>query len=112
MNNNVSLPDIRAFVTIAEQGSFTKAAEILASSRAHLSRQLNQLESQLGVQLIIRTTRAQRLTNSGRLFFAQCQASLQSIDQAVLTVQDDTRQLQGKITINCVGGIIGEDILT
>ena len=62
MQSSSSLADIRAFVTIAQQGSFTKAAEVLQSSRAHVSRQLAQLEQQLGVQLIVRTTRAQRLT--------------------------------------------------
>lgn len=112
MQNNSSLADIRTFVTIAEQGSFTKAAEVLQSSRAHVSRQLAQLEQQLGVQLIIRTTRAQRLTPVGKQFFQQCLISLQAIHQAVIAAKDDTQQLQGNICINCVGGVIGEDILT
>jgi DNA-binding transcriptional LysR family regulator len=112
MQNSSSLADIRAFVTIAEQGSFTKAAEVLQASRAHLSRQLAQLERQLGVQLIIRTTRAQRLTPVGEQFFQQCLTSLQTIDQAVIAAKDDTAHLQGDIRINCVGGVIGEDILT
>ncbi|GLS92387.1 LysR family transcriptional regulator [Psychromonas marina] len=111
MQSNTSLVDIRTFVTIAEQGSFTKAAAILQSSRAHVSRQLTQLEKQLGVQLIIRTTRAQRLTPTGELFFQQCLASLQAIEQAVITAKDDTESLHGNININCVGGIIGEDIV-
>ncbi|SGY91162.1 LysR family transcriptional regulator [Moritella viscosa] len=112
MQSNSSLADIRAFVTIAEQGSFTKAAEVLQSSRAHVSRQLAQLEQQLGVQLIIRTTRAQRLTPVGEQFFQQCLGSLQTINQAVIAAKDDTEQLKGCICINCVGGVIGEDILT
>lgn len=112
MQHSSSLSDIRAFVTIAEHGSFTKAAQILQSSRAHLSRQLAQLEKQLGVQLIIRTTRAQRLTPVREQFFQQCLASLQSIEQAVITAKEDTAQLQGNICINCVGGVIGEDIIS
>ena len=112
MQTNSSLADIRTFVTIAEQGSFTKAAEVLQSSRAHVSRQLAQLEQQLGVQLIIRTTRAQRLTPVGEQFFQQCLNSLQTINQAVIAAKDDTEQLKGGICINCVGGVIGEDILT
>jgi len=111
MENTPSLADIRTFVTIAQQGSFTKAAALLQSSRAHVSRQLAQLEQQLGVQLIIRTTRAQRLTPIGEQFFQQCLASLQGIDQAVIAAQDDTEQQQGNLCINCVGGVIGEDIL-
>ena len=111
MLNNTSLVDIRTFVTIVEQGSFTKAAAILNSSRAHVSRQLGQLEKQLGAQLIIRTTRAQRLTPIGDIFFQQCLGALQTIYQAVLIAKDDTELLQGPISVNCVGGIIGEDIL-
>ena len=110
MQSSSSLADIRAFVTIAEQGSFTQAAEVLQASRAHLSRQLAQLENQLGVQLIIRTTRAQRLTEVGEQFFQQCLTALQNIDQAVTIASADTARLQGNICINCVGGIIGEEI--
>lgn len=88
MQSSSSLADIRTFVTIAEQGSFTKAAEALQSSRAHVSRQLAQLEQQLGVQLIIRTTRAQRLTPIGKQFFQQCLSSLQSMNQAVIAAKE------------------------
>jgi len=112
MQNSPSLADIRAFVTIAEQGSFTKAADVLQSSRAHVSRQLAQLEQKMGIQLIIRTTRAQRLTPIGEQFFEQCLGSLKTIDQAVIAAKDDTEKLQGNISINCVGGVIGEEILT
>jgi len=112
MNNNIPLADIRAFITIAEQESFTRAAEILGSSRAHLSRQLNQLEQQLDVQLLIRTTRSQRLTEAGKLFFDQCRNSLQGIEHAIELAQDQNQQMQGKVRINCVGGIIGEELLS
>lgn len=111
MRNQPSLSDIRAFVTIAEHGSFTSAADVLNSSRAHISRQLSQLEKNLGVKLIFRTTRTQRLTETGEQFYKQCLSSLQMIDQAVVDAQEDTQALQGSIRINCVGGIIGEDIL-
>lgn len=111
MNNNISLPDLRAFVTIAEHGSFTKAAEQLGSSRAHLSRQLNQLEKQLGVQLMTRTTRSQQLSHAGKQLFERCQQALNSIDQAILDTQDESQQLTGKVRLNCVGGIIGEEIV-
>lgn len=111
MDNNISLPDVRAFVTIAEHGSFTKAAEQLGSSRAHLSRQLNQLEKQLGVQLMTRTTRSQQLSYAGKQLFERCQQALSSIDQAVLDTQDENQQLKGKVRLNCVGGIIGEEIV-
>lgn len=109
MNIDISLTDIRAFVIIAEQGNFTRAAEVLSCSRSQLSKQLNQLEAFLGVSLIIRTTRSQRLTEQGIVFLKQCQESFKQIDLSVATIVDQAQQLQGHININCVGGVIGEE---
>ncbi|PMN72451.1 LysR family transcriptional regulator [Enterovibrio norvegicus] len=108
---NDNLADIRAFVAIAESGSFSKAAEKLGASRAHMSRQLSQLESRLGVQLIIRTTRSQRLTTAGDALFTRCQAAMMQIDDAISDAIDDSDQLRGRIAVNCVGGILGESLV-
>lgn len=111
MNKEISLPDIQAFVVIAKEGSFTKAADIMGCSRSYLSRQLNQLEAQLGVSLIIRTTRAQRLTQQGEAFYQQCQQSLNKIDVAVNQALESASELSGPLNINCVGGYIGETLI-
>lgn len=105
------LDDLKAFTIIAKQGSFTKAAEVLGCSRSHLSKQLNQLEAQLGVSLITRTTRAQRLTEQGQLLFNQCQLAFNTLDAAVLITMEQAHQLKGNININCVGGYLGEDVI-
>jgi len=105
------LDDLKAFTIIAQQGSFTKAAEVMACSRSHLSKQLNQLEAQLGVSLITRTTRAQRLTQHGELLFQQCQQAFNTLEQAMDMTIEQSHQLQGQININCVGGYLGEDII-
>jgi len=105
------LDDLKAFVIIAKHGSFTKAAEILGCSRSHLSKQLNLLETQLGVSLITRTTRAQRLTEQGQLLFNQCQLAFNTLDTAVQMTMEQAHQLKGNININCVGGYLGEDII-
>lgn len=105
------LDDLKAFTIIAQQGSFTKAAEVMACSRSHLSKQLNQLEAQLGVSLITRTTRAQRLTQHGQALFQQCQQAFESLEQAMDMTIEQSHQLQGQININCVGGYLGEDII-
>lgn len=112
MNNNLPLGDIKAFLAIAHHGSFTKAAQALQVSRAHLSRQLNQLEHQLNVQLLIRTTRSQRLTEAGKQFFEQCQTFMQGIEQAIEATQNQNQQISGHISINSVGGMIGEELLS
>ncbi|MPY26128.1 LysR family transcriptional regulator [Shewanella psychropiezotolerans] len=109
--SEINLADIKAFTVIAGQGSFTKAAEVLNCSRSHLSKQLTHLESCLGVTLITRTTRAQRLTEQGEAFFNRCRSALESIDQAVEIAVDNAQNLQGSIKINCVGGFLGEEIV-
>lgn len=105
------LDDLKAFTEIAQQGSFTKAAESMNCSRSHLSKQLNQLESSLGVRLITRTTRAQRLTEQGDKLYNQCQIAFNSLTNAVEKTMEQAEQLQGNININCVGGYLGEEII-
>ncbi|WP_417869635.1 LysR substrate-binding domain-containing protein [Vibrio furnissii] len=111
MQKQINLADIRSFVLIAQLGNFTKAAEALDVSRSHVSRQISQLEQQIGVTLLIRTTRSLKLTEAGKTFFAQCEAALHSIDQAVLAAVDDTEAVRGQIRINSVGGYLGEEIV-
>ena len=111
MKKHVSLSDIRTFVVLAEQGSFTKASEKLACSRSHISKQLAQLESSLGVSLLIRTTRTQHLTAQGEAFYERCKQSLNGISHAIERVLESADSLSGNIRINCVGGYIAEEII-
>jgi DNA-binding transcriptional LysR family regulator len=111
MNKDINLSDVRSFVVIAKSGSFTAAAELLMCSRSHLSKQLLQLENTLGVKLITRTTRTQRLTEQGRHFFDQCNQALHVIDNAVENTMNNAETIKGNININCVGGFIGEEMI-
>lgn len=111
MLNQVNLADIRSFVLIAELGNFTRAAEALKVSRSHVSRQMTQLESALGATLLIRTTRTLKLTPAGQQLFEQCQKAFQSINQALLSTIDDKEEIRGHISVNCVGGYLGEEVL-
>ncbi|WP_375753631.1 LysR family transcriptional regulator [Vibrio sp. HN007] len=112
MINNINLADIRSFVLIAQLGNFTKAAEALSVSRSHVSRQISSLESQMGVTLLTRTTRTLSLTLAGERFYKQCEKALNGIDQALIAAVDDTEEVRGLIRINCVGGYIGEEIIS
>ena len=55
-------------LTVAECGSFTRAAERLGVSKAYISKQVSELEAALGVRLLHRTTRRIALTDAGRLY--------------------------------------------
>ncbi|MGF1722050.1 LysR family transcriptional regulator [Vibrio kyushuensis] len=111
MINDINLADIRSFVLIAQLGNFTKAAETLDVSRSHVSRQVSNLEKQIGATLLIRTTRTLKLTSAGERFYQQCQQALVQIDQALLGVSDDIDVIQGEIRVNCVGGYLGEEMV-
>lgn len=109
--NKINLSDIRAFVLIADEGSFTNAAEILEVSRSHVSRQLSALEKQMAVSLMIRTTRSLRLTEAGKEFHQHATNALQNLEQAVIAAADNTQEVRGTIRVNCVGGHIGEELI-
>ncbi|QIA64912.1 LysR family transcriptional regulator [Vibrio astriarenae] len=111
MLDQVNLADVRSFVLIAQKGNFTKAAETLGVSRSHVSRQISNLEKQMGVTLFIRTTRTLRLTDAGDTFFQQCDKALHDIDQALLSAVDEVEIVRGEIRVNCVGGYLGEDVV-
>lgn len=111
MLDDINLADLRTFVLIAQLGNFTKAAQHLDVSRSHVSRQVSQLEKQMGVTLFIRTTRTLRLTAAGTRLFQQSQQALANIDQALRSTVDDVQTLQGLIRINCVGGYLGETLI-
>ncbi|HCB40906.1 MAG TPA: LysR family transcriptional regulator, partial [Gammaproteobacteria bacterium] len=70
------LEEIRNFVAVVQAGSFTRAAEELNSARSVISKRLSQLERQLGVRLLNRTTRRLSLTEAGERFYQECSVSL------------------------------------
>lgn len=108
---NLNLADIKAFVEIADSGSFTQAAEHLGVSRSHVSRQLSALEKHMGVSLMLRTTRSLRLTEAGHGFYQRAKKSLLELNQAVAETIDNSENIRGTIKLNCVGGPIGEDLI-
>ncbi|WNL43143.1 LysR family transcriptional regulator [Halomonas sp. PAMB 3264] len=63
---------IEAFVEVVRLGTFSAAARHLKVSTSHTSRLVSQLENQLGVQLLYRTTRQIRLTDAGSLYVEHC----------------------------------------
>ncbi len=68
----LNLDDLTFFSTIIDAGSLTKAAKLMDVPKSKLSRRLANLESELGYQLLIRTTRKQELTASGLLLYRSC----------------------------------------
>lgn len=76
----ITLVELLAFVTIADTGSMTKAAEQLLMSTPMVSRVLRRLESKLEIRLIGRTTRKLKLTEEGISFLDQARSIIESVE--------------------------------
>ena len=97
----MDLPSLQAFVKVVQTGSFTRAAVALNTQKAHLSRVVSQLEQELGVRLLERTTRALSLTEIGREFFERSVGILAAVDEARRTVQKAQGDPRGTLRLTC-----------
>lgn len=90
------LSSLRAFVKVVELGSFSEAGRALRLSRSAISKYIADLERDLGVQLIHRTTRRVSPTENGQVYFERSLsvlAELDAADQAVAQLQSTPRGL-------------------
>ena len=79
----MELRHLRYFVAVAEEGSLTVAAERrLHTAQPSLSRQIRDLEYEVGAQLIIRSARGIELTAAGRVFLDHARLALAQVDAA------------------------------
>jgi DNA-binding transcriptional LysR family regulator len=79
----MELRHLRYFVAVAEEENVSRAALRLHVSQPGLSRQIRDLEDELGFPLLERSAKSVRLTEAGRTFFAEARAVLQRADEAV-----------------------------
>jgi DNA-binding transcriptional LysR family regulator len=100
----MELRHLRYFVAVAEEGSFTRAAERLWIAQPGLSTQIRRLESELGVQLFERHTRGVDLTNAGELFLERARAALAAAEAARSTCRDLEAGLVGTIRLGISTG--------
>lgn len=99
---NFDLGDLRAFVSVADLGSFGAAAKAQHLSQPALSRRVEKLEEALGVRLFERTTRKVELTTVGRSFLHRARHVLIELESSLLGTQDLAERLAGEVTIACV----------
>ena len=101
----MELRQLRYFVAVARELHFTKAAEKLHLAQPALSRQIHQLEDELGVRLFERNSRATRLTDAGAVFFAEAQALLAQSDQAIRVAQATEKSGRAHLNVGYVWGL-------
>ncbi len=85
--NPVESRPLRYFVAVAEELNFARAAERLGIASPPLSRAIAQLETQLGVTLLERTTRSVALTPAGRVLLDEARPALEALDAAARRAQ-------------------------
>jgi len=94
-----NLDDLHLFVSLVESGSFTKAAKELGIAKSKLSRRLVTLEKKLGCELLLRTTRKQQLTESGRLLFCASKEHIEALTRVEDQLSSSLNQVQGQLNI-------------
>src|SRR3954462_2091383 len=101
----MELRHLRSFVAIAEERSFTRAAERLWVAQPGLSAQIRRLESELGVQLFDRHSRGVELTDAGELFLERARTALVAADAARSAGHDLEEGLVGSVRLGIVTGV-------
>ncbi|QVQ52252.1 LysR family transcriptional regulator [Spiractinospora alimapuensis] len=87
------------FVTLADELHFTSAAEMLHISQQGLSRSIAELEAQVGVPLLVRTTRSVALTEAGELFLSRVRTALSALDEGTRAARATCDSFQNPLRI-------------
>lgn len=89
------------FVEVVNTGSFTLAAQSSGHSTSYISKEINKLESRLGVRLMHRTTRSLSLTPEGEIYFQQCQQIISDAEQAEEILNGRQLEPKGTLRVSC-----------
>ncbi|MFJ4348835.1 LysR family transcriptional regulator [Pseudomonas sp. NPDC089401] len=101
------LSAMQTFRRVVDLGSFSAAAQHAGVSHTVLSRQVKNLERQLGAQLLNRTTRRLHLTEAGALFYRHCVQILEQMQAMTLELSEHQQQPSGTLRLS-VGTAFGE----
>jgi DNA-binding transcriptional LysR family regulator len=94
-----SLTDYAAFTAIIEAGSLTAAAQRTERSLQSVSRSLSEIEKEVGVSLIRRTTRQMQATRAGRKFYARIKTALAEFEAAHIEAAEEAEEIAGRLKV-------------
>lgn len=95
----IDLELTRIFVKVVQRGSFSGAGKALGIPKSTISKSISKLESVIGTQLLLRTTRSQSLTSAGRLYYETCLEPIQILEDAQKSMQGQDSIISGNIKI-------------
>lgn len=95
-----SLVRMRCFLQVVQSGGFSAAARDLGRSKALVSKYVGELEDELGVRLLNRTTRQLSLTEAGQIFLREAADILQRIDDLNDSIQNTSQAARGLIRVS------------
>ena len=99
MNDGLNLNRLGYFAAVVENGSFTRAAERLGIGKTVVSQHVARLERELGVSLLLRTTRRVQPTEAGRQLYARCKTILTEADTALAELSEVNAEPRGLLRI-------------
>jgi DNA-binding transcriptional LysR family regulator len=94
------LESMAAFVAVVETGGFSAAARKMATPLTTISRRVSELEDQLRIQLLTRSTRKVAMTEAGAQYFLSCRRVLEEIDDAERLASGEYRAPKGNLVIS------------
>lgn len=100
---SIDLKQLKYFLAVAEEKSFSRAAERLHISQPPLSQQIMKLESELGVRLFTRTTRSFELTVAGKALMSEAAELLGKMRMTIDTIRQIDRGEVGRLRVGIVG---------
>jgi DNA-binding transcriptional LysR family regulator len=95
----MDLNRVSAFVRVVHDGSFTAAAKSLGLPKSSISRSVAQLEQDLGIRLLHRTTRQLHLTDAGAAYYERVSRALTDIGDATVAASDMQAELSGAVRV-------------
>ena len=101
---------LKYFLTVEDEGNFTRAADVLHVTQPTLSRQMMELESEMGTTLLIRGKRSVTLTEEGFLFKQQAETIVELADKLEHTFTDQKDVICGTIQIGATEAVGGRTL--
>jgi DNA-binding transcriptional LysR family regulator len=100
----VEIQQLRCFVAVAEEGSFTKAAQVLDLSQPSLSQSVSRLEAEFRTELFVRGSRGVTLTADGHLLLDRARQVMATVDSARSAVDARHGITTGRLVVACFNG--------